>query len=318
MNHRTEQTEGAAASPLAASPLASRLAVVGAALLFSTGGVAIKATELSTWQVAAFRSGIAAVVLAVLVPRALRSIDRRTVLVGVAYAATMVLYVASNKYTTAAHAIFLQSTAPLYILILSPRLLGERVERADLGWMALIGIGLAAFFFGHQQPFATAPDPFLGNLFGTASGVSWALTIMGLRWLGSVHLRERDGLSGRLGAAAAIAGSLLTFLFCLPWALPVGETGWGDWLAVGHLGVFQIAVAYVLLTNGLERVPALEASLLLLIEPVFSPVWAWLVHDEVPGAWAWLGGALILAATVGKAWRAERRKRRARRRSAAG
>lgn len=299
--------------------LLGHAAVVGAALLFSTGGAAIKLTTLSPWQVASFRSGIAAVALAVMVPRALRSIGGRTALVGVAYAATMVLYVAANKYTTAANAIFLQSTAPLYILVLGPRLLGERVHRADLGWMAALALGMTAFFVGEQQPFATAPDPFLGNLYGAASGLSWALTIMGLRWLGSSHLRTRGGLQDRPGAAAAITGNTMAFLLCLPWALPVTEgtstVGWTDWLAVTHLGVFQIGLAYVLLTNGLERVRALEASLLLLVEPVFSPVWAWIVHGEIPGPWPVAGGVLILAATTGKAVMAERRKRRLRARA---
>jgi drug/metabolite transporter (DMT)-like permease len=290
--------------------LLGRLAVVGAALFFSTGGAAIKATTLTPWQVAGFRSGLAALALALMVPRALRSINRHTALVGVAYAATMVLYVASNKYTTAANAIFLQSTAPLYILVLSPRLLGERVHRADLGWMAAIGLGLAAFFVGDQQPFDTAPDPFLGNLYGAASGFTWALTIMGLRWLGSTHLRTRGGLKDRPGAAAAITGNLMAFLVCVPWAFPVAGTGIQDWIAIGHLGVLQIALAYVLLTNGLERIPALEASLLLLVEPTFSPVWAWLLHGEVPGPWAWVGGVLILGATTGKTVLAELRKRR--------
>ncbi len=298
----------------ASGALASRLAVVGAALLFSTGGTAIKLTALSPWQVASFRSGIAALALAVMVPRALRSLSRRSVLVGLAYAATMVLYVASNKYTTAANAIFLQSTAPLYVLVLSPRLLGERVHRSDLGWMALIGVGLATFFVGDQQAFATAPRPFLGNLLGAVSGVSWALCILGLRWLGSRQVRERGGLRDRPGAAAAIAGNLIAFLACLPWALPVAGAGLGDWLPVVHLGVLQIGLAYVLLTDGLERVPALEASLLLLIEPAFSPIWAWIVHGEVPGAWPLAGGALILAATTGKALTAEARRRRTLRR----
>ncbi|MFP3940175.1 MAG: DMT family transporter [Thermoanaerobaculia bacterium] len=293
--------------------LASRLAVVGAALLFSTGGAAIKATVLDPWQVAGFRCAIAAVALALMVPRALRALNRRAALVGVAYAATMILYVASNKYTTAANAIFLQSTAPLYILLLSPRLLGERARRSDLGWMALIGVGLAAFFVGEQQPYATAPLPMLGNVLGAASGVSWAFTIMGLRWLGAAEVRRRGHLRARPGAAAAIAGNLMAFALCLPFAFPLPETGVGDWLAVAHLGVFQIALAYVLLTNGLERVPALEASLLLLIEPVGSPFWAWIFHGEVPGAWAWGGGALILGATTAKAVTAEHRRRRERR-----
>lgn len=291
--------------------LASRLAVVGAAFLFSTGGTAIKLTSFSPWQVASFRSGIAALALAVMVPRALRSLSRRSVLVGLAYAVTMVLYVAANKYTTAANAIFLQSTAPLFVLVLSPRLLGERVHRSDLGWMALIGVGLATFFVGDQRAFATAPRPFLGNLLGAVSGLTWALCILGLRWLGSRELRIRGSLRGRPGAAAAIAGNVIAFLACLPWALPVAGAGPGDWLAVLHLGVLQIGLAYVLLTGGLERVPALEASLLLLIEPAFSPLWAWIVHGEVPGSWPLAGGALILVATTGKAVTAEARRRRA-------
>ncbi len=290
---------------------AARLAVVGAALLFSTGGTAIKLTSLSPWQVASFRSGIAALALVVMVPRALRSLSRRSLLVGLAYAATMVLYVAANKYTTAANAIFLQSTAPLYVLVLSPRLLGERVHRSDFGWMVLIGVGLGAFFLGHQPTFATAPRPLLGNLLGAVAGMSWALCILGLRWLGSLELRSREGLRERPGAAAAIAGNLIACLACLPWALPVSGAGLGDWLPVVHLGVLQIGLAYVLLTHGLERVPALEASLLLLVEPAFSPIWAWLVHGEVPGVWPLAGGALILAATTGKAVSAEARRRKA-------
>lgn len=299
----------------------ARLAVFGAALLFSTGGAAIKATTFDAWQVTAFRCAIAAAALAVLVPGAYRYLSRRAWLVGIAYAATMILYVAANKHTTAANAIFLQSTAPLYILLLSPRLLGERVHRSDLAWMALIGLGLAAFFVGDSRTFATAPDPALGNALGAVSGVTWALTILGLRWLGSTPEPERAGRAGARGparpggpgAAAAIAGNALAFLVCLPWALPVGPATATDWLAVGHLGVFQIGLAYALLTRGIERVPALEASLLLLLEPAASPLWAWLFHDEVPGAWAWAGGALILAATVGKAVTAETRRRRARR-----
>lgn len=293
-----------------AGGLGARLAVLGAALLFSTGGAVVKATTFDVWQVTGLRCAVAGLTLAILVPGAFRSLSRRTVLVGVAYAATMLLYVAANKLTTAANAIFLQSTAPLYVLLLSPRLLGERVRRADVAWMALIGAALALFFVGHQAPYATAPRPALGNLLGALSGITWAGTILGLRWLGSSEMRQRGDLRGRPGAAAALAGNLIAFLGCLPWALPLAGSDRGDWLAIGYLGVFQVGIAYVLLTHGIERVPALEASLLLLLEPAASPLWAWLFHGEVPGAFAWIGGALILAATTGKAVTAERRRRR--------
>lgn len=290
--------------------VAARLAVMGAALLFSTGGAAVKATTFNPWQVVSLRCIIAGLTLAVLVPGAFRSLSRRTALVGVAYAATMVLYVAANKYTTAANAIFLQATAPLYVLLLSPRLLGERVRRSDIGWMAVIAVALSLFFIGDQAPFVTAPRPALGNLLGALSGFTWACTILGLRWLGSAEMKKRGDLRGRPGAAAALAGNFIAFLACLPWALPLTGATAGDWVAVSYLGVFQVGVAYVLLTYGIERVPALEASLLLLLEPAANPLWAWIFQGEVPGAYAWVGGVMILSATTGKAVTAERRRRR--------
>ena len=73
-----------------------------------------------------------------------------------------------------------------------------------------------------------------------------------------------------------------------------------------YLGVFQIALAYVLVTQAISHVPALEASMILLIEPALNPLWAWLFQGEVPGVWAIVGGAMILGATTAKSW-AERR-----------
>ena len=93
-------------------------------------------------------------------------------------------------------------------------------------------------------------------------------------------------------------GNLIAFGVALPWALPVGESQAKDWVLVGLLGVFQIGLAYVFLTGGIGHITALEASLLLLIEPVLNPIWALLIHGEKPGAWALVGGLLILGATV--------------------
>jgi drug/metabolite transporter (DMT)-like permease len=102
-----------------------RIQLLAAAALFSTGGAAIKACSLTSWQVAGLRSGIAALVL-LLVPAARRGWTPRAWLVGAAYAATVVLFVQANKLTTSAATAFLQSTAPLYVLLLAPHLLGER------------------------------------------------------------------------------------------------------------------------------------------------------------------------------------------------
>lgn len=272
--------------------MTSRLQVLGAALLFSTGGAVIKATDLTAWQVAGFRSAVAAFAVFLLVPAARRGWTWHVLPVGVAYASTLVLFVTANKLTTSANAIFLQSTAPLYVLLFGPLLLREKVERRDLVFMVPVLLGMVLFFVGSEAPVHTAPNPPLGNLLAVLAGVTWALTIVGLRWLGSRAGGEGSALP------TVVAGNLIAFLACLPASLPVVNAGTGDWLAVGYLGVFQIGAAYLLLTAAVRHVPALEASVLLMLEPALNPVWAWMVHGETPGPWSIAGGVLILGATV--------------------
>jgi drug/metabolite transporter (DMT)-like permease len=274
------------------SPTSARLRLALAAVLFSTGGAAIKAAAFTGWQIAGFRSGVAAVVLWLFVPAARRGWTWRVFLVGAAYAATLVLFVLANRLTTSANTIFLQSTAPLYVLFLSPWLLHEAVRPADVGLMVVVGLGLALFFVGTEPPLVTAPDPARGNLLAAGSGVTWALTVCGLRWMGA---RESGGASGM---AAVVVGNLLAFGAALPHALPLGAHRIGDWGVILYLGAFQIGLAYVLVTSALRQLPALEASVILLIEPALNPLWAWAVHGEVPGGFALAGGGLILGATT--------------------
>jgi DME family drug/metabolite transporter len=271
----------------------ARLQLIGAAVLFSTGGAAIKAAAFTGWQIASFRSGIAALALLLMAPAARRGWTLRAAVVGVAYAGCLTLFVLANRLTTAANTIFLQSTAPLYMLVLAPWLLKEQVRRQDIGFMLAVGLGLMLFFVGVEQPAATAPDPVTGNLLALASGFCWALAVCGLRWL-----TAKEGRGSPL--AAVIAGNITAFLISLPFALPIGVHSVTDWSLILYLGVFQIALAYVLVTRAINHIPALEASLLLLIEPVLNPIWAWLIQGEVPGVWALLGGAIILGATTAR------------------
>ena len=282
----------------------NRLLVLAAALLFSTGGAAIKACSLGSWQVACFRSAVAASAILALVPAARRGWSWRVLPAGAAYASTLVLFVTATKLTTAANAIFLQSAAPLYVLALGPLLLHERIRRSDVVFAAVMGAGLALFLVAREGPLATAPNPVLGNWLGALSGVAWALTVVSLRWLG----RRTSGGEGAVATVAA--GNLIAFLFCLPAALPVTSARWTDWLFIGYLGVFQIGLAYFCLTRAIRHGPAFEASALLLAEPVLNPVWAWLFHAERPAPWALGGGALILLATFVHTWRESRMARR--------
>lgn len=258
------------------------------AALFSTGGAAIKACSLSGWQVAGLRSAVAALAIAILLPESRRVRDLRVVLLAAAYAATLVLFVRATKLTTAASAIFLQSVAPLYVLLLGHWLLGERVRRGDLGYMAAFALGLAFLLSGSPVPVASAPDPALGNRLAAASGVTYALTLVGFR-----YLRADPGA----GASSLVVGNVLAAAASLPFALPLPRIGMADLAVVGYLGIVQIGLAYLLLTRGMRHVPALEASLLLLVEPVLNPIWAWILQKEVPEAASIVGGAVILVTT---------------------
>ncbi len=282
-------------------PLSPRARIVLAAFLFSTGGAAIKAADFGPWQVASFRSGIAALVLLLVVPQARRAFGWRTALVGIAYAATLVCFVLANRLTTSANTIYLQSTAPLYLLLLGPWLLREPIRRRDLPVVAAVAGGLVLVFLGADHPSATAPDPARGNLFALASGLSYALLICGLRWLG------RDGAAHDRAIAAVILGNLIAFLAALPMALPLGTHSVAGWGVVTYLGAFQIAGAYLLVTKGLRQVRALEASLLLLVETALNPLWSWLLLHEVPTTSAIAGGALIILATIAQATHAATR-----------
>ncbi|QQR72526.1 MAG: DMT family transporter [Holophagales bacterium] len=270
----------------------ARAQIAAAALLFSTGGAAIKATALGAWQVAGIRSAIAFVFLVAVLPAARRGWTWATLLVGMAYGGTMVLFVTANKLTTAASSIFLQSAAPLYLLPLSPWLLREPIRRRDFAFLAALAGGMAMFFLGTEAPRQSAPNPLLGNWVAVASGATWALTIAGMRWM------AKHGASGGGAASALAAGNLIAASVCLPMALPIGRFTAADAATLGYLGVVQIGLAYLFFSNGLKRLPALEVSLLVLLEPVLNPVWAWIFQGERPSAWAIGGGLTILTATA--------------------
>lgn len=272
----------------------ARLAVLAAAALFSTGGAAIKGTALDAFQVAGFRSAVAALTLAVLLPGARRGFSRALVPSALAYAGTLVCFVVATKLTTSAAAIFLQSTAPVWVLVLAPLLLGEEIRRRDLPYVGLAGAGLLLVFLGSRDPSLTAPQPGLGNATALASGLFYALLMLSLR-----HLARGEGASDR-SLPATVLGNALAFVACLPWALPVVTWTPRDVLAILYLGAIQIGFAYWLFTRAIRVLPALEVSLLVLLEPVLNPLWTWLLHGERPTGLASLGGAVMLAALAGR------------------
>ncbi len=279
-----------------------------AAVLFSTGGAAIKAEAFTGLQISSLRSGIAALVLLAWL-RGRGTWSWRIAGIGCIYAATLTLFVTSTKLTTAANAIFLQSTAPLYLLFLGPRFLGERVRPRDLVYLSAVAAGLVFCMSEQTGATSTAPNPAAGNLLAIACGIAWAMTLVALR---RVERRSaEDGAGFSAGFSAIVAGNTIACLIALPFAWPFPAAAASEWLTVVYLGVVQIGVAYACLTAAMRHLPALEVSLLLLIEPVLNPVWTWLVRGERPGRWTLVGGALIIAATMVKVLVEARMARRA-------
>jgi drug/metabolite transporter (DMT)-like permease len=263
--------------------LRSRLYLLAAAVLWSTAGAAVKLSTLSAWQLASGRSLVAALVLALAIPAGRRFLSWRGLAAAVAYAATVVLFILANKLTTSANAIFLQDTAPLYVLLLSPLLLRERPSRSELAAVPVFLLGLSLFFLDQLNP-----GQLWGNVIALGSGLAFALCILGLRAVGAE------------GSAVLVWGNLIAGASVLLPALGGPKPTTLDIGLVVFLGVFQLGLAYALFQRGLRETPAVEASLLILLEPVLNPVWTFVFAGERPGPWALVGGTIILLAT---AWR---------------
>ncbi len=263
---------------------AAALAVVGAALLWSSGGLFIKIAPMPALSVAFGRSLVTfAFYMAVLRPR-LREARWTT---ACAYAGMIITFVSATKMTTAANAVFLQYTGPAYVLLLAPWLLKEKLRRID-GVCVMISLaGMCLFFVGKVEIGQMA-----GNLLAVLSGVFFAFTILFLR---------RDAATGKgdaipsttLGNLVAAAVTLPFVVDSLPQMLAPRAA-----LVLLELGVMQMGLAYMLFTYGLKRVPAAPAGLISMLEPVFNPVWVLLGTGERPGPWAIAGGAVVMAAVI--------------------
>jgi drug/metabolite transporter (DMT)-like permease len=260
--------------------------VLAAAIIWSTGGLFIKWTSLSGLELSFGRSLLAAITVAVFTRREGFGLNLVTVLASLLYAALLLLFVLATKETTAANAIFLQYTAPLYVLVLEPLLYKEKFRRRDLLTVIACVIGMSLFFVGKLKP-----QDVTGNLLALASGLCFAFYFLLLRHHSARKVNR---------ASSVIYGNLLVVLLCAPAGLAVlpNLTGF-DALAVLYLGVVQIGVAYTLFTLGMARgIRSLDAGIVGYIEPVLNPIWVFLVLGERPSKWALIGGAIIISAVV--------------------
>ncbi len=294
--------------------------VLIAVLLWSTGGMFIKlATNLDAYQVTFFRSLLAAITVLVITRKNGLRINTFGIMASCIYAILLFLFVWATKHGTAANAIFLQYTAPIYILILAPFIIGEKFHWKDLVTVIFCIGGMSLFFVGQLDTTA-----YMANIAALGSGIFLGLYIILLKHPRAVGTQaaslpanaasseeldlstENQTTDNRQPATAinpvitVIYGNLILALVTLPSGIAAIPTiTWRDFGAVAFLGIVQIGIAYILFIKGVTGgTRPLDASIIGFIEPLLNPVWVFLFVGEQPSNWALLGGAIIIATVV--------------------
>jgi drug/metabolite transporter (DMT)-like permease len=265
------------------------LLLLATAILWSLGGVLIKSIDLTPVAIAGSRSLIAGLLISLAMPGVLRKISWQILPGAIAYSATVFLFVVATKLTTAANAIFLQYTAPIYIAIISPWFLGERTSWQDwlLVLLALSGVGL--FFLDRLSLQGLS-----GVIAALGSGFAFA-------WLTVLMRGQKHGSP----EAVVLLGNLVTFLIASPWMFPILRIeANGPRLLL--LGSVQLTIPYLLYSLAIRRVRALDASIISIIEPILNPVWVMLAIGERPAFWSIVGGFIVLATSLTRSLLASR------------
>ena len=259
------------------------LYITCAALCWSLGGVLIKLVPWNAMAIAGLRSLIA-FAITVLFSRSFKiTLTKTNILGAIGLSGTAILFILANKYTTAANAIVLQYTAPVYILILSMIFLKKPVKKLDLAGILIILSGIVLFFFDDLSG-----GHLVGNILSLASGVFFAIMFF---------INSTEG-------ATPMEATRLGHLISAAVGLPFIFTSTGvtfepiPWLAIFAMGAVQLGLAYVLFSKGSPLVSPIAASLISCIEPVLNPVWVMLVIGETPGFWSIIGIIVVISGVV--------------------
>jgi drug/metabolite transporter (DMT)-like permease len=251
-------------------------------LIWSANGLLIKLVDWSPMAISGLRSLFAVAALAPFMGKPHQWLSLSTLAGGAGFAGAMVTFVIATKLTTAANAIFLQLTAPVYVALLSWWILKERISALD--WIITASIlGGMLLFFGDNLTMAG----FWGNISAILSAVCWAVFVLFYR-------KEKDDAPLKI----PITGHVLCILTGLPFVIHAGwwPTAGGIWVI--PMGALGAGLSFVLYTWVIKRLEAIEAVITQTIEPIFNPVWVFLVVGEKPGPWALLGGGIVLSSIV--------------------
>ncbi|MEO8665037.1 MAG: DMT family transporter, partial [Ignavibacteria bacterium] len=262
------------------------------ALLWSSGGLFIKVIKLDAIQISFYRSGIAA--LTILIICLYKKVNLKfefdiiSILCSITYAFILILFVIATKLTTAANAIFLQFTAPIYLLLLEPLFLKTKFEKRNLIALVFCFAGMILFFFGRLDM-----SGIQGNLLAIGSGISFALFSLFLKWKKQIHKTESTIIY-------IIAGNVLVCLFCLPFIYNRLLIPSDQLLILMFMGAFQIGISYMIFNEGIKYISATESMIIAMLEAILNPIWVFIGVGEVPTNYSIAGSLIILLAII---WR---------------
>ena len=260
--------------------------------MWSSGGLFIRILTLDAYQISFYRSAIAAatiIVISVLNKKKLNfEFDIISVLCSLFYSLILIMFVVAAKLTKVANAIFLQFTAPIYLLILEPVFLKTKFEKKNLVALIFCFAGMLLFFFGKLEV-----SSILGNLIAIGSGISFALFTLFLKWKKQIHKTENTMIY-------IVVGNILVCLFCLPLIINNIFPDPSQILILLFMGIFQIGISYIIFNEGIKYVSATESMIIAMLEAVLSPIWVFLGAGEVPSGYAICGAVIILITIV---WR---------------
>lgn len=268
-----------------AKPWAAMAFVAIAAILWSTAGLFIKWVSWHPIAIAGVRSGIAGLVILlywIISEKKLPPLPTKKKWLGALnYVILVMLFIGSNKLTTAANAILLQFTAPIWVMIFASIFLKEPVKKSDLVTVAIVLAGMSLFFMGNL-----GAGGMLGNFLAILSGVAMAVMVVSLKGV-------------KTGSPLEIVfwGNVLTAIVAIPFygGITLDHT---SLLGIGLLGVVQLGISYIFFAKGISKISALEGILIPVLEPLLNPVWVFLFAGERPTIYALIGGVIVVSAVL--------------------
>lgn len=271
------------------------LMTVFAAMLWSTGGLFIKLLPQDAFTILFYRSLYAGLIFILIFGKKLFVFNKLSIISSLFYAPLLIAFVTSTKLTTAANAIFLQYTAPAFVLLLEPYFIRTKLKKINIFTVILCFVGMALFFVEQLS----TPDNWLGI---------WIALLSGVILTGLLITQKMNKAEFQPGAV--FLGNILVCIITLPWFLdaPLPSMTENSYLMI--LGFGQLGLGFALFLYGQKHLPAIESSLIAMLEPILNPVWVFIGYGEYPGNWAVLGGLVIIAALVFRLYWIEIREKR--------